>query len=72
MSAVRFSLATLVGMSLMTVQPFQGQSATSKVFVEALGGAVVPTFAIFFTKTADLNTTNAWVWPISAGFRVKF
>ena len=187
MSAVRFSLAALVGLSLMAVQPVQAQSATSKVFVEALGGAMVPTFDIAntaktgsmiggtigytlsprlvlmgefdygthkdkatgnvtiktlhylgklglsltgprekgwealvnlgagavsfdvegassvktyfainagakftynlnrtlgivispqgdiaFTKKADLNTTNAWVWPVSAGFRVKF
>lgn len=187
MSAVRFTLITLAGIALMPVQSVRAQATTSKVFVEALGGAMVPTFDIAntaktgsmvggtiglslsprlalmgefdygmhkdkatgnvsiktlhyigklgysltgprekgweaalnlgagamsfdvdgapsvktyfainagakltynfshslgfvispqgdiaFTKKADLNTTNAWVWPISAGFRLKF
>lgn len=27
---------------------------------------------IAFTKEAELGTTNAWVWPFTAGFRLSF
>ncbi len=33
---------------------------------------VSPQGDIAFTKKADLGTNNSWVWPLGAGFRVKF
>ncbi len=56
MSAARFSLVTLVGLSLLAAPPVQAQSTTPKVFVEVLGGAVVPTFDI-----ADIAKTGSMV-----------
>ena len=55
MSAVRLSLAAIAGITLMAAQPARAQtamgrmgaaSATPRMFVEGLGGAVVPTFDI--------------------------
>ncbi|HTY06329.1 MAG TPA: outer membrane beta-barrel protein [Gemmatimonadales bacterium] len=37
-----------------------------------IGIVISPQGDIAFTKKADLNTTNAWVWPVSAGLRVRF
>lgn len=37
-----------------------------------IGIVISPQGDIAFSKKADLNTTNAWVWPISAGLRVRF
>ncbi len=33
---------------------------------------VSPQGDIAFTKKAEMGTTNAWVWPVSAGLRVRF
>lgn len=33
---------------------------------------ISPQGDIAFTKKADLNTTNAWVWPVSAGLRIRY
>jgi hypothetical protein len=33
---------------------------------------VSPQGDIAFSKKSDLSTTNAWVWPVSAGIRVRF
>lgn len=45
-------------------------------FIYALGGnasfVLSPQGDIAFTKTAELGTSNAWVWPFTAGFRVQF
>jgi hypothetical protein len=37
-----------------------------------LGIVISPQGDIAFSKKADLNTTNAWVWPVSVGLRVRF
>ena len=36
------------------------------------GLVLSPQGDIAFTKKADLNTTNAWVWPVTVGLRVRF
>jgi hypothetical protein len=36
------------------------------------GIVISPQGDIAFSKKADLNTTNAWVWPVSVGLRVRF
>ena len=41
-------------------------------FSRNLGFVISPQGDIAFSKKADLNTTNAWVWPVSAGLRVRF
>ena len=33
---------------------------------------ISPQGDIAFADEADLGTTNAWVWPLGAGFRVRF
>lgn len=38
----------------------------------SLGIVLSPQGDIAFTKKADLNTTNAWVWPVSVGLRFRF
>ena len=37
-----------------------------------LGVVISPQGDIAFSKRADLNTTNAWVWPVSVGLRFRF
>lgn len=45
-------------------------------FIYALGGnasfVVSPQGDIAFTKTSELGTSNAWVWPFTAGLRLQF
>ena len=41
-------------------------------FSRSVGFVLSPQGDIAFTKTADLNTTNAWVWPITAGIRIRY
>ncbi len=45
-------------------------------FIYGLGGntsfVLSPQGDIAFTKTSELGTSNAWVWPFTAGFRVQF
>ena len=41
-------------------------------FSPMLGFVLSPQGDIAFTKEAELTTTNAWVWPITAGVRLSF
>ena len=41
-------------------------------FSRNLGIVISPQGDIAFSRKADLNTTNAWVWPVSVGLRVRF
>ena len=41
-------------------------------FSRNFGFVLSPQGDIAFTKKADLNTTNAWVWPLTVGLRVRF
>jgi hypothetical protein len=41
-------------------------------FGRSVAVVVSPQGDIAFSKTAELTTTNAWVWPFTAGLRVKF
>ena len=41
-------------------------------FNRSLALVLSPQGDIAFSKKADLNTTNAWVWPVSAGLRIRF
>jgi hypothetical protein len=41
-------------------------------FNRSVAFVVSPQGDIAFSKKADLNTTNAWVWPFSAGLRFRF
>jgi hypothetical protein len=63
---------------------FGGDLAKSKTYPAINAGAKIgikvspavellisPQGDIAFTKKADLATTNAWVWPVGVGFRVK-
>jgi hypothetical protein len=41
-------------------------------FSPRLGFVISPQGDIAFSKKDELGTTNAWVWPISAGLRLRF
>jgi hypothetical protein len=41
-------------------------------FSRHVGFVISPQGDIAFSKKADLNTTNSWVWPVSAGLRFRF
>lgn len=41
-------------------------------FSRSVALVISPQGDIAFTSKADLNTTNAWVWPISAGLRIRY
>ena len=41
-------------------------------FSPTVGFVISPQGDIAFSKKAEVNTTNAWVWPVSAGLRIKF
>ena len=41
-------------------------------FNRSVAFVLSPQGDIAFTKKADLNTTNAWVWPVSAGLRIRY
>lgn len=66
--------------AVVIVSPLAAQDPSRTVFIEGRGGAVVPTFDIAdvaktgatFSKKSELTTTNAWVWPVTAGLRVRF
>jgi hypothetical protein len=50
-------------------------NAGAKVAValsDAVDLLISPQGDIAFTKEDDLGTSNAWVWPIGAGFRFRF
>ncbi len=41
-------------------------------FSPSLAVVVSPQGDIAFSKKSELTTTNAWVWPVTAGLRVRF
>lgn len=41
-------------------------------FNRSLGFVLSPQGDIAFTKKSELSTTNAWVWPVTAGLRLRF
>jgi hypothetical protein len=41
-------------------------------FTPSLALVISPQGDIAFSKEDELTTTNAWVWPITAGLRVRF
>ncbi len=41
-------------------------------FTRSVAFVLSPQGDIAFSKRADLNTTNAWVWPVSAGLRIRY
>jgi hypothetical protein len=41
-------------------------------FNRSLAFVFSPQGDIAFSKDADISTTNAWVWPVTAGLRVSF
>ncbi len=41
-------------------------------FNRSLAVVVSPQGDIAFSKEAEVGTTNAWVWPVTAGLRVRF
>ena len=41
-------------------------------FSRSIALVISPQGDIAFTKKAELNTTNAWVWPVSAGLRIRY
>ena len=58
-----------------TTKTYLAINAGAKItynFSRNLGLVISPQGDIAFSKKADLNTTNAWVWPVSAGLRIRF
>jgi Outer membrane protein beta-barrel domain len=58
-----------------TTKTYLAINAGAKItynFSRSLGFVISPQGDIAFSKKADLNTTNAWVWPVSAGLRIRF
>jgi hypothetical protein len=58
-----------------TTKTYPAINAGAKItynFNRNFGLVISPQGDIAFTKKADLNTTNAWVWPVSVGLRVRF
>jgi len=58
-----------------TTKTYPAINAGAKIaynFSRNLAFVISPQGDIAFTKKADLNTTNAWVWPVSAGLRIRF
>jgi hypothetical protein len=41
-------------------------------FGPSLALVISPQGDIAFSDDAELTTTNAWVWPVTAGLRVSF
>jgi hypothetical protein len=41
-------------------------------FNRSVGFVLSPQGDIAFSKKSEVSTTNAWVWPITAGLRVRF
>jgi hypothetical protein len=41
-------------------------------FSPSLALVLSPQGDIAFTKESELSTTSAWVWPVTAGFRISF
>jgi hypothetical protein len=58
-----------------TTKTYPAINAGAKIaynFSRNLGIVISPQGDIAFSKKTDLNTTNAWVWPVSVGLRVRF
>ena len=58
-----------------TTKTYPAINAGAKItynFSRNLGIVISPQGDIAFSRKADLNTTNAWVWPVSVGLRVRF
>ncbi len=58
-----------------TTNTYPAINAGAKItynFSRNLGIVISPQGDIAFSRKADLNTTNAWVWPVSVGLRVRF
>jgi hypothetical protein len=78
----RLSLVLNAGAGLMTFAVDGGSTFTypginvGAKLVYDLGGRfsflLSPQGDIAFSKTAEVGTSNAWVWPVSAGLRVRF
>jgi len=61
-----------VGGSTKTYPAINAGAKLTYNFSRSLGFVISPQGDIAFSKKADLNTTNAWVWPVSAGLRIRF
>ena len=58
-----------------TTKTYVAINAGAKIaynFNRSIGVVLSPQGDIAFTKKADLNTTNAWVWPVTAGLRIRY
>ncbi len=68
--------AGMVGFDVSgTTKTYPAINAGAKItynFSRSFGLLISPQGDIAFTKEAEIGTTNAWVWPISAGLRIRF
>jgi hypothetical protein len=58
-----------------TTKTYLAINAGAKIaynFTRNFGVVLSPQGDIAFSKKTDLNTTNAWVWPVTVGLRVRF
>ncbi len=67
--------AMTFGGDLSSSQTYFAINAGAKLGIKATPSVdilISPQGDIAFSDEADLGTTNAWVWPLGVGFRVKF
>jgi hypothetical protein len=67
--AVTFDLA---GPSKFTYFAINAGAKIAYNFNRSLAFVISPQGDIAFSKEAELTTNNAWVWPVTAGFRASF
>jgi hypothetical protein len=68
--------AGMVGFDVAgTTKSYVAINAGAKIaynFSRSLSFVISPQGDIAFAKKAELGTSNAWVWPVSAGLRIRF
>jgi|tagenome__1003787_1003787.scaffolds.fasta_scaffold19053111_1 hypothetical protein len=67
--AVTFDLA---GPSNFTYFAINAGAKIAYNFNRSLAFVISPQGDIAFSREAELTTNNAWVWPVTAGFRASF
>ncbi len=70
--AMSFEVGSGAASSTKTYFAINAGAKLSYNFNRTVAFVLSPQGDIAFTKKADLNTTNAWVWPIAAGLRIRY
>ena len=71
-SSVALALLLALPAGASAQEASSGMEAGSRVLIEARGGVNVPQGDIAFSKAEELGTSDAWVWPFTAGIRAAF